>query len=368
MEPFRVRRVVTEVDGEGRSIVASDAAPPGTITAPDGLGVANLWAFEAPPATIHDGVDALADPFTLTPPPGGATWRVLRIPAPDPSLPRERQFLAVPGEEASGRPQGVHATDTLDLMTVLDGRIELEVDDGSVWLAAGDTVVQRGTQHRWRVLDGRPCTYTVVMLRPDPMAPWPLSDLAPRATSAPSGAGPRRVVTGLDANGRSVIVSDGEAPGTFAFARGAIGFAALWETGGPLGSSLQGGDPVRPWIQLHPMGDGISFTHIVLPPAAQRDRLAEIAPDIGPRMQVLVPGMRTTGHHDPVDPARHRTDTVDLGVIIEGEVELVLPDGGSTRLGAGDVVVQRGTWHEWRNVADTPVRFASVMLAVPPGP
>ncbi len=368
MGSFSVRRVVTEVDDEGRSTRTSDGPPPGTITAPDGLGVANVWAFSSVPASIHDGTDALADPFTLTPPPGGATWRVLRIPPPDPARPREEQFLAVPGQEAAGRPQGMHATDTLDLMTVLDGRVELEVEDGRAHLSAGDTVVQRGTEHRWRVLDGRPCTYAVVMLRPDPMAPWPLSDLAPRATSAPSGVGPRRVVTGLDANGRSVIVSDGEAPGTFGFAGGVMGYAALWETGGPLASRLQGGDPVRPWIQLQPMGDGISFKHIVLPPTAQRDRLAEIAPSIGIEMQTMVPGMRTTGHHDSVNPALHRTDTIDLGVVLDGEVELVLPEGGSTRLVAGDVVVQRGTWHEWRNVGDRPVRFVSVMLAVPPDP
>ncbi len=259
----------------------------------------------------------------------------------------------------------MHATDTLDLMTVLDGRIELDLEDGRVQLAAGDIVVQRGTQHRWRVLGDRPCTYTVVMVRPDPMAPWPSADLAPRPTPAPVGSGPRRIVTGLGPDGRSVIVTDGEAPGTFRFADGAIGYAALWETGGPLASPLQGGDAVRPWIQLHPVGDGISFKHVVLPSAADQARLAQTGSNTGAEMQTLAPGMRTTGHHDPDDPGRHRTDTIDLGVIVEGEVELALPDGGPLRLGPGNCIVQRGTWHKWRNVGDTSARFVSVMFGVP---
>lgn len=366
MDPFTVRRVVTEVDVEGRSTWRGDGAPPSLVAGPDGTGVADVWALDAAPTSIADGMDSLGDGFTLEPPPGGLTWRIIRLPAPDPRAAREQQFLAVPGREPTGGRRGMHATDTLDLMTVLDGHIELEVEHGRVQLGPGDTVVQRGTEHRWRVLGPTPCTYSVVMLRPDAALPAPRIDLAPRATAAPSGIGPRRVVTGLDPRARSVIVTDGEAPGTFAFAGGAIGYGALWETGGSLASPLQGGDPVHPWIQLQPMGDGISFKHIVLPPAAEADRLATTAPNVGAEMAVQVPGMRDTGHHDPADPSIHRTDTIDLDVIVEGEVELALPDGGAVRLGAGDCIVQRGTWHRWRNVGDAPARFTAVMLAVPP--
>jgi quercetin dioxygenase-like cupin family protein len=360
--------VVTALDADGRSTFVADGPPPGLVTAPDGTGVANLWALTGSPATVHDGADALDDAFTLEPPPGGATWRIIRLPAPDPALPVEAQFLGVAGDEAaSGGRRGMHTTDTLDLMTVLDGRVELELDEGRVHLGPGDVVVQRGTAHRWRVLDGRPTTYSVVMLRPSP-GTWPAADLAPRGTVAPAGVGPRRVVTGLDAAGHSVVVVDGEAPGTFAFAGGAMGYGALWSTGGPLRSPLQGGDPVRPWIQLRPLGDGVSFVHVVLPGGAARDALGERHPDLGARMAVLAPGMRTTGHHDPDDPSLHRTDTIDLGVIVEGRVELELPDGGAVLLGPGDTVVQRGTWHRWRAVGDAPARFVSVMIGVPPAP
>lgn len=366
MEPFRVRRVVTEVDDQGRSVIRDDGAPPDLVSVPGGPGVAELWALAGPPASPADGADRGEPGFPLEPPVGGLTWRIIRLPAPDSGLEREAQYLPVPGRAPTHGRLGMHATDTLDLVTVLDGRIELDLEDGAVALAAGDSVVQRGTEHRWRVLDGRPCTYSVVMVRPDPTRPWPAADLAPRPTPVPTGLGPRRVVTGLDPSGRSTVVTDGEAPGTFAFAGGALGYSALWETGGPPASPRQGGDPTRPWIQLHPLGDGLSFKHLVLPGAADLARLADTAPDLAVQMQARVPGMRTTGHHDPDDPAIHRTDTIDLDVIVEGEVELWLPDAEPVRLTAGDAVVQRGTWHRWRNLGDTPARFAAVMVAAPP--
>lgn len=49
----------------------------------------------------------------------------------------------------------------------------------------------------------------------------------------------------------------------------------------------------------------------------------------------------------------HRTVSVDYGVIIEGEVDLVLDSGASRRMGRGDVSVQRGTAHSFRNRSNT---------------
>ncbi|KAF3936606.1 hypothetical protein ABW19_dt0208622 [Dactylella cylindrospora] len=45
----------------------------------------------------------------------------------------------------------------------------------------------------------------------------------------------------------------------------------------------------------------------------------------------------------------HRTQTIDFGVVVEGELELVIPDGENKVFKRGDVIVQRGTFHGWRN-------------------
>ena len=62
----------------------------------------------------------------------------------------------------------------------------------------------------------------------------------------------------------------------------------------------------------------------------------------------------------------HLTDTIDLDLILEGELELELPGAGSVRVKAGDVVVQRGTWHKWTNRSDR-TRMIAIMIGAPLG-
>jgi quercetin dioxygenase-like cupin family protein len=58
----------------------------------------------------------------------------------------------------------------------------------------------------------------------------------------------------------------------------------------------------------------------------------------------------------------HRTETVDVGVVLEGETWLLLDDGSETLVRTGDAVVQRGTRHGWANRSDRPVRMLFVMI------
>jgi uncharacterized cupin superfamily protein len=57
----------------------------------------------------------------------------------------------------------------------------------------------------------------------------------------------------------------------------------------------------------------------------------------------------------------HRTQTVDYGIVLDGEVVLVLDDS-ETALRAGDVVVQRGTSHRWENRSGAPARVAFILI------
>jgi quercetin dioxygenase-like cupin family protein len=63
----------------------------------------------------------------------------------------------------------------------------------------------------------------------------------------------------------------------------------------------------------------------------------------------------------------HRTDSIDYGIVLSGHVELELDDGASTLLGPGDIIVQRGTIHLWRNPSDTEVcRIVFVLIEAAP--
>jgi len=62
----------------------------------------------------------------------------------------------------------------------------------------------------------------------------------------------------------------------------------------------------------------------------------------------------------------HKTNSIDYGIVIEGEVELRLDSGVATRLKPGDVVVQRGTNHAWVNVGTRWARMAFVLIEAKP--
>ena len=128
---------------------------------------------------------------------------------------------------------------------------------------------------------------------------------------------PRRIVTGHDADGRSVVLSDAPAPKSHALEDAT--FHELWNT-------TETPAPVGPAEELRP-ADG----PIVTPPApvGTKIRIVDFAPQ----------------GRSPM----HRTESVDYGIVLEGTVVLVLDDGSQTELRAGDVVVQRGTDHAWVN-------------------
>jgi len=154
MAPMAVRRIVTGVDDEGRSVFLSDGVAFG------GDAWAEVWITD--PAV---GVDAVVDPrfgtAVLEPPLGGTAWRVFEVP-PDAVMraAMSRAAGTMDGIEADG----FHSTRTIDYVMVLEGEIALELDTGEVTLGPGDCVVQRATRHAWRNRSNEPVRMMAVML------------------------------------------------------------------------------------------------------------------------------------------------------------------------------------------------------------
>jgi quercetin dioxygenase-like cupin family protein len=67
-----------------------------------------------------------------------------------------------------------------------------------------------------------------------------------------------------------------------------------------------------------------------------------------------------------VAPRNHRTDSIDYAVVISGEIDMELDDGKSVHLKAGDVMVQRGTIHNWVNRGTAPCVIAFTLIAAEP--
>ena len=152
----RVRRIVTAIDGEGRSYLAEDGHGPGEKGFPGTpFRSENIWRTEATPAPVA-AADTVAAQNALLPPANGTLLRVIDFP-PMAADPATRQAVAaavfqaiypdVAHDAASSRAAGMHTTDTVDYAIVLEGEIVAVMDRDETLMRAGDILIQRGTAH-----------------------------------------------------------------------------------------------------------------------------------------------------------------------------------------------------------------------------
>lgn len=126
------RRIVTGHNNTGSSVVLSDAPTPTTESLENGAAFHEIWATSDTPAPIAaaESTEPTARPLQVPPDPLGTIVHVIDMP---------------PGAVAP-----MHRTRSIDYGVVLDGEVDLELDDGSVvTMSQGDVLVQRGTAHAW---------------------------------------------------------------------------------------------------------------------------------------------------------------------------------------------------------------------------
>jgi mannose-6-phosphate isomerase-like protein (cupin superfamily) len=160
---------------------------------------------------------------------------------------------------------------------------------------------------------------------------------------------PRRIVTGHDAEGKSVIVIDGPA----------TPFGAYWLTDSTPVDNTASGDAGQQVRKLEPPPDGSIFRFAAIPPEDPK-----VSPEERERQTAkLFAQMEAT--HCRADtsrhPGMHKTRTIDYVVLLSGEVTLLL-DKGEVDLKPFDVVVQRGTSHAWINMGKEPALIAAVLI------
>ena len=162
----------------------------------------------------------------------------------------------------------------------------------------------------------------------------------------------RRVVTGHDASGKSVFVSDETVEPARPTMLPAAEFHLLW--GGDKTPQFPDDGSMPEWHTYFPPIGGFRFGMFSVPPRAEEayvDLEAGLAD-----MEAKLPGLMR--YMDPTDPGMHTTDTIDFEVVLEGTIVLELDDGAEVTLQPGDTVVQNGTRHRWKNPGDTTARIA----------
>lgn len=143
---------------------------------------------------------------------------------------------------------------------------------------------------------------------------------------------PRRIVTGHDADGNPVIKTDEPATNGISRRPGHRSWL-VWSTDTVPADNAATDDPTA--ITSRHLADGTVF------------RIAEYGPG--------------------VEFAPHQTDSVDYAVVISGEIDLVVGQQ-TTRVRAGDVIVQRGTAHDWRNDGTESCMIAFCLVGAKPLP
>jgi hypothetical protein len=173
MDAKSVSRIVVIDEGDRSRIISQGpSVDVHTDPARPGFSSARMWVTSHTPVRLKNIRETTHLRHALEPPPAGSVCRIITFPPDETYLsavgPREvQEFFATMGSPAAStyykeapNPY-MQKTRTLDLCLVLDGEITLLLDKDEVHLKAGDTVVQRGTNHAWSNRSTRPCTIAI---------------------------------------------------------------------------------------------------------------------------------------------------------------------------------------------------------------
>jgi len=147
-----IRRVVTGHDDDNVAKVILDGPATNARTGGSGNVSTLIWCTDAMPADIAIGKtveDMGARRLGTPPPPNGTRFAVIDFP---------------PGNKPT-----MHRTETIDYVIVLSGRIDMDMDDSTVTLQAGDIMIQRGTNHAWVNRSDAPARVAFVLIDAKPL-------------------------------------------------------------------------------------------------------------------------------------------------------------------------------------------------------
>lgn len=171
----------------------------------------------------------------------------------------------------------------------------------------------------------------------------------------------RRIVTGHDAQNRAIILSDAPPPRIQRIGEHGPTFYEVWntqETPAPIDRAS--GEPAEEKLMLQPPKDGTRIRVLDIPPeTAEMKRLD--AHSAREHFAEIGAAEASTAGQAAAHPFMHRTETIDYGIVLEGEITLIV-DRDETLVRAGDIVIQRGTNHAWANRSGKNCRIAFILI------
>jgi mannose-6-phosphate isomerase-like protein (cupin superfamily) len=164
----------------------------------------------------------------------------------------------------------------------------------------------------------------------------------------------RRIVTGHDAEGTAIIVADGPPARVFDdLGEEGLVFHEVWHTSEtPALIDRDRREADEDSLVLAPPANGVRIRVLDIPPEAEGADMDAVFENIGASDAKL----ESERHR-----SFHRTETIDFGIVLSGEIVLLM-DEGETTVHPGEIVIQRGTNHGWMNRSNQPCRVAFILI------
>ena len=374
-----IRRVVTGNDAHGKSKVVWDGPAPGTheVSMGAGRGHIDFWVWNESPAPLSGTTDDGNLAYDFPGPPHGGHWRVVQGAGRAPDYDAAKDPHIVPPHpikvDAHGRrwdrggttahSGGMHKTETVDYAILLDGERTLVLDDGEVKWQPGDIIIDVGAWHQWKSYgpEGGRVAYDMIAATfvDGPVGLAQGNDKVMRAdpdVKLPAGVKPARRIVCLDREpGKSCLVSDGPSPDVrIDPARPGYASQRMW---------VPDGTPAKIVLEtlhlphtIEPPANGSVLNVVTFPPdAGWQGKVG--AREVEAFFRAMGSPRASTFSPQAPHPYMQKTRTLEFGIVLDGEIVLVL-DTQKVRLKKGDFVVQRGTNHAWSNRSDAPAVVA----------
>jgi len=376
-----IRRVITGNDEQGRSGIVWDGPAPGTHEAQlpgvlgeaakaKGRGHTDFWVWRETPAPLDGKEDAGLWDDEFPGPVGGGHLRVVHWLAKDENSPPNEGYKE-PEQHGRTWDRGggnhynrsyMHKTKSLDYGILIHGERVMELDDTKVTLKPGDIVIDVGAWHLWDssrtgcmmafdMFDAEFVDGPAGTLQGNEKPMRPAADL-----KLPAGVKPaRRVVAGDKVAGKSSLIGDTPSPDVRTdAARPGFAIQRMWVVDSHP-AKLAYETLHLPHVLIPPTAGSVLNVFTFPPDATWQGKVGE--KEVKAYFQSVGAPNASTYSKNAKHPYMQKTRTLDLCIMLEGELTLVL-DTQEVTMKQGEFIINRGGNHAWSNRSGKPATVA----------
>jgi mannose-6-phosphate isomerase-like protein (cupin superfamily) len=174
------RRIVTGHDKDGKAVALFDAPLTSKQRTPGGNASTLLWVTSESPPDVSGSADRAETKVGVPPPANGSIFRIVDFPPASAAgghhAVDHRQVLIGmgidPDTQGYARHEHTHRTRSIDYAIVMEGEIDMLLDDTEVHVKAGDVLVQQGTNHAWVNNGTKPCRIAFILIDSQTPTAW----------------------------------------------------------------------------------------------------------------------------------------------------------------------------------------------------